>query len=212
MANTPSLTEGEEQIAFYYWLGEAIAAWAFVENHLRHIAAQCIDGGPDNIQRKALAVGFFSIDGFRAKLDFVEALVARRFPAREAEWAPYVKKARELSRLRNKLAHRSVALYQQSDPGRRFLLVPWIFPKPKHKKPPKRPIPPEGALGVRDLMKFSDEFTCFAVSLENFAARLAGQPEPNVKALERPRHPPTIAMAKAQIREALARLLAPSEK
>jgi hypothetical protein len=207
-----SLTVGEEQIAFYYTIGQAITAWAFVESELRGVVESCFESGEDQITWRAINVGFLSIDAFRVKMDFAEELVARRFTQRRKPWLQMVKDGRALSQKRNKLAHWRVALYDKSDPGRRYLLTPWVFPKRKQKHPPKRPIPPDGSLGIRDIAKYESEFIAYAMTLENFSHFLRGEPEPNATELLQPAHPLTMAALKAQIRAELARLLAPSEQ
>jgi hypothetical protein len=201
---------GEEQIAFFYWIGDAITSWAFVENELQALVELCIDPGPNEIALNALRVGFLSIEGFRSKMDFAEGLIARRFPAQKDEWGALVARIRALSRKRNWLAHWKIRVYERNDPGRRFTLGPWIFPEPHHRQPPKRPIPPKGSIGVREIVKYSQEFTACAMTMNRFGARLAGRPEPFPKSVEQPEHPPTMAALKAQIREELARLLEPS--
>ena len=195
------LTLGEEETAFYYYLGRAIQAWVFVEITLREIVLVCTD---DDLTKKALAVGFVSIDGFKAKADFAEGVVGRKFVAQRRELAGLAKTARALSQQRNKLAHRGLALYELNDPGRRFLLSPWKHEKPHYKGRPKRPIPPEGSLSIRDIVKLEIEFTHCAMTLRNFAYRLEGREEPHKAAHEPPVRPPTTPQLVARMREVLA--------
>jgi hypothetical protein len=204
------MTLAEEEIAFHYQLGKAITAWADVENTLRSILCACFDKGDKNINWNSLSVGLFSIDAFRAKMDFVEGTVLRRFPEHKERWNALVKRTRGDSASRNKLAHWSVKEYPDSSAGRRFVLIPWVFPKPKNKT--KRPIPPGGSLGLRDVYKTRTEFIALAISLYNFFCLLQGDEEPHEASLEQPTNPPQIAKLRAQILEGLARQLQPSAK
>ncbi len=201
------MTLTEEDIAFHFQLGKAITEWANVENTLRSILCACFDKGEGNINWNSLSVGLFSIDAFRAKMDFVEGTVLRRFPEHEKRWLAIVKRARGDSSLRNKLAHWSVKEYPESSAGRRFVLIPWTFPKPKKKT--KKPIPPAGSLGLRDVYKMRAEFIALAISLYNFFCLLQGNQEPHEAYLEQPTNPPSIAKLRTQILEGLVRQLQP---
>jgi hypothetical protein len=193
------LTLGEEEVAMYYYLGHAIQSWAFVEITLREIVLACVD---DDLTRKSVAVGFVSIDGFKAKMDFAEGIVGRKFVSHSAEWADLVKATRALSQKRNRLAHRGLALYPESAPGRRYVLSPWKYEKPKKKS--KRPAPPPGSLGLLDIVKCDIEFIHCSMTLRNFAARLARLPEPHAEGHEPLARPPTIRQLADRIREGLA--------
>lgn len=202
------MSPAEEEIAFHFHLGKAIAAWADVENTLRSILCACFDKGENNINWNSLSVGLFSIDAFRAKMDFVEGTVLRRFPEHKDRWSTLVTRARKDSGARNKLAHWSVKEFSDSPAGRRFVLIPWVFPKPKNKT--KKPVPPSGSLGLRDIYKTRTEFIALAISLYNFFCLLQGDKEPHAAVLEKPTNPPTIAKLRAQILEALSRQPPPS--
>ena len=193
-----AMTLGEEEVAMYYYLGHAIQSWALVEVTLREIVLACVD---DDLTRKAVAVGFVSIDGFKAKMDFAEGVVGRKFVSRKNEWAALVKTARALSIKRNRLAHRGLALFPESAPGRRYVLSPWKHEKPKANQ---RPAPPQGSMALRDVVKCDIEFVHCAMTLRNFAARLEGKPEPHSAGHEPPIDPPTIRRLADLIREGLA--------
>ena len=204
------MTPAEEDIVFHFQLGKAITEWANVENTLRSILCACFDKGENSINWNSLSVGLFSIDAFRAKMDFVEGAVLRRYPKHKEKWGALVKRARSDSGLRNKLAHWSVKEYPQSTPGRRFVLIPWTYPKPKKKT--KKPMPPDGSLGLRDVYKMRLEFIALATALYNFFCLLQEGQEPLEAYLEQPMNPPPIATLRAQILEGLAHQLQPSEK
>lgn len=138
------MTSGEEHVLFLQQLGKAFAQWSNVENALRHCVIACFTK-PDH---NSLSLGFFSIQSFRSKLEFAEKVMHRKlagdppfahdWPAvvkhkkvAVHDWAALVKRTESASQMRNRLAHRATKQYPQSKPGRRFVLSPWIFPKPK---------------------------------------------------------------------------------
>lgn len=204
------MTPAEENIAFHFQLGKAITAWANVENTLRSILCACFDKGEGNINWNSLSVGLFFIDGFKAKMDFVEGTVLRRFPEHEEKWLALIKRTRGQSAMRNKLAHWSVKEFPESNAGRRFVLIPWVFPKPKSKT--KKPVPPPGSLGLRDIFKAQTEFIAVSVSLYNFYCLLDREQTPLEASLEQPTAPPPIAKLRAQILEGFSRQLQPYGK
>jgi len=204
------MTPAEEDIVFHFQLGKAITEWANVENTLRSILCACFDKGEGNINWNSLSVGLFSIDAFRAKMDFVEGAVLRRFPEHEKQWSALVKRARGDSAMRNKLAHWSVKEFPESSAGRRFVLIPWTFPKPKKKT--KKPIPPAGSLGLRDVYKIRAEFIALAIALYNFFCLLQSDQEPHEAYLEQPMNPPPITKLRDQIFGGLVRQLQPLRK
>lgn len=202
------MTRDEEIVLFHYQLGVAITEWANVENLLRRL----IVTGFKNIDLnwEALSVGFFSLEGFRAKLDFADGVVSRKIAATPhiSDWLDLVDRAKRLSFKRNKLAHWALMKYWECEPGQRLALTPWKFPKSRKKT--KVPQPPPGSLRIRDVMKIHLEFKALAVSLENFCARLCKQTEPHPKADEQAGSPPTIQKLKLQIRAILSPPHAPS--
>jgi hypothetical protein len=202
------MTPAEEDIAFHFYLGRAIAAWANVENTLRSILCACFDKGESNITWNSISVGLFSIDGFKAKMDFVEGTVLRRFPEHEKRWLAIVKRTRSQSSMRNKLAHWFVKEFPESNAGRRYVLIPWVFPKPKNKS--KKPSPPPGSLGLRDIFKAQAEFISVSISLYNFFCLLRPGQAPLEASLEQPAEPPSIAKIRDQILVGFGRKPQPS--
>lgn len=195
------VTLGEEEVAMFYYLGHAIQAWAFVEVTLREIVLACVD---DELTRNAMAVGFVSIEGFKAKMDFAEGIVGRKYVTRKAEWARLVKTARDLSKKRNRLAHRGLALFEQNEAGRRYVLSPWKHAKPDPAKQRKRPATPEGSMALRDVVKCDIEFIHCAMILRNFGASLEGKPAPHAEGLQPIASPPTIRQLVDRIHAGLA--------
>jgi len=194
------MTKQEEQVAFYMQLGCALTQWAHVEDAVRAIL---VGGIVDDLNRKAINVGFFSVDGFRAKMDFAEAVVARMLatkrPDQRDRWTKLVDRVRRASHQRNKLAHWRVMFYASSRSGRRYALEHWIQQKGalrKNKNQPK-----DGALCVRDVVKLRHEFFAVTCALRNFLHRIAGEKEPFPESAERPSNPPTIATLRRQISE-----------
>lgn len=205
-------TMKQEQAAFFSEIGVGVTEWAKVENSIRYIVLACFPQGRKGITHKTIQLGFFSIENFRSKVDFADAIVRRKFGEKRIrdDWAKLVDRTRKASALRNKLVHRSVRVYADAFPGRRVLLVPWIFKKPKRK--PKRPTPPEGSLGLVDLIKFRFEFFALHIALENFRSRLLGQKEQLPKDLEQALDPPTIQNLARLIRVELSDQLESSDQ
>lgn len=193
------MTQEEEIIAFHYCLGVAITQWSNVENMLRNILVTCFKD--EELNREALSVGFLSLEGFRAKLDFANRAVGRKLAGTKLseEWERLVERTRTLSSQRNKLAHWALGKYWQLPEGRRVVLTPWIYPKPKRRT--KVPRPPNGSMHIRDIDRLSKEFIALVVSLENFLHRAVGQPEPHPKSAERSQNPQTLSSLLRQIRE-----------
>jgi len=194
------MTRTEEQVAFLMQLGASITQWAHVEDAVRRILSGAFH---DDLNRKAVNVGFFSIDGFRAKMDFTEAVVARMLATRRPEqsetWTELVDRTRRASHQRNKLAHWRVMTYADYKAGRRYALEPWIVTKKEARQYKDRPKP--GALCLRDVVKLRHEFFSLTCALHNFLHRIAGKTEQFPKSAEQPSSPPTIAKLKRQILE-----------
>jgi hypothetical protein len=210
MSRKAVMTQGEEDVVFFFYIGRSIEAWATAENMLRSVMIACIPTGRDDITTHSVNVAFNSIDSFRAKMDFTEAIVHRRFPEVREDWKKLVTKTRSLSWQRNKIAHWRTALYDENMPGRRLMLVPWVIPKPKRRGNRPAP-PPPGALALKDIWKLEYEFTVLAMRLENFAARLRGAPALHEESALQLPHPPTTAKLRDQILEEFRLRLSPSE-
>lgn len=206
MARKEEMTIAEEELAFFFYVGSAITEWALVENTLRSVVLACFENrGEEDLTHRALSVGFLSIETFRARMDFAEGLVLRKFPQHGEAWTVLVKRTRRASAERNKLAHWVTHKYPDSNPGRRLMLVPWVFQKKKRRS--KKPLPPDGSQGLRDIVKMQLEFIALAHALHNFCFRVQGQPEQHSKDREQPARPPLIAALRVQILERLARQL-----
>lgn len=181
-----------------------LTRWANVENSLFNV----LSGGFENdLNRKALAVGFFTLEGARARRDFAEATVERLLigHALRPQWIKLIDRIRQATEARNKLAHWKVNFYEHARPGRRYALERWIQPKKKLKT--KVPLPRPGALCFRDILKLRLEFYALECALENFYARLLGVQEPYLASDEQPSNPLPNARLRRRMLEALARIL-----
>lgn len=183
------MTPAEESICFYYELGLAMTQWSHVENDLCTLALSfCHDG-----DRNAMALGFFSIENFRSKLAFTNAIVEKKLSeqssAHAQEWDGLRKRVSDVSANRNRLAHRTVRIYPQNGEARRYALIPWIRMKPKTNK--ERNKPPPGSLFVRDINRIRLEFFALVCTLSNFRDRVHGRTVTFPKATEIPKDPMT---------------------
>lgn len=189
------MTPFEEQILFFRHLGAAFSAWGNVENSLRNCVVACF--GEDD--RNSLSLGFFSIENFRSKLAFADKVIHKKLVGKplSQDWTPLVARARAAAELRNALAHKGTQTYKHGKAGRRIVLVPWIYKKPKRKT--KHPSPPPGSLGVVEIVRYYFAFYALTASLMNFCHRVLGVPEQFPKDHELAKNPPPI--------ERLARLM-----
>ncbi|MEQ1867453.1 MAG: hypothetical protein ABL996_22680, partial [Micropepsaceae bacterium] len=155
----------EESLAFYFAIGLAITQWAHVEIALASIATMKIS----KATRTKVRVGFFSIENFRGKLSFADAMISPYLSRKNKEiWAGLMDRAAKIAKFRNSLAHGWVLVDTERKPGRRRRLLPMkpqvIDPLSKRDRP--------GLLCVRDIRKAQLEFFALMTTLENFAARL----------------------------------------
>lgn len=200
-----SVKQSEEEAIFFMQIGLATTAWADVENALRYVALACIENDPDDMNHRVVQLGYFSIEAFRSKLEFVNAVVSRKFAgsAKLNDWMPLVERVRTASQQRNKIAHRSFNLYLQSRPGRRIALVPWKITKRKTKPNIERA--PDGSLCLRDIFKLTQEFIAVRATLENFCAWLQGKNPPNAVDEETAGDPPSLSALRRAFYEVLSK-------
>jgi hypothetical protein len=195
----------EEYSLFLRHLGMAFSAWGNVENSLRNCVIACFREG----DRNSLSLGVFAIENFRSKLSFAEYVIMRKLVARRKpdkrqlvlDWAKLVKRARDASALRNALAHRPTHVYEQGNPGRRVVLSPWIYPKPKRRT--RRQGPPPGSLGVMDIVRYHLVFYALTASLMNFCHRILVVKEQFPKSDEQSKNPPPVQTLVRLMHEAL---------
>lgn len=190
-----SLTHSEECWLFYFHLGFAITRWANIEESL--IALLCESFG-DEKSGKILIKGFFSIENFRSKLAFVDALLAPRVTDafHLEEWGKLMERISRASTKRNKLAHHRVLAFARAKAGRRYGLASSFELK-------KTDAHESDAICISELVSFQAEFDAVYEAVMQFSHRLRnaqGQP---------PRFParlpdlPTIQTLKSQMHAAL---------
>ena len=72
------MTLAEEEIAFHSELGRALAAWADIEARLLDAVLRCFSTDENGMfARRAVAMGFVSLQGFKNKLLFTGATFQR---------------------------------------------------------------------------------------------------------------------------------------
>lgn len=195
MPSNSDMTPGEEHIAFYMAIGQAVTQWAHIEYGLYHVANR-IFGGDEN---GSLAFGFLSIENFRSKLAFVDRAfgTAAFFDEFEADWTKLREMVRGLSSRRNEIAHGRVIIYPTSKVGRRYAIVPTFAPEPKRKQ--KVPTPPPGSLCLRDIDLAAKRFSTAAHQLSGLYYRIGGQKNPLEEHAQREPQAQTLAQLKRQI-------------
>lgn len=197
----------EERTAFHFELGHGITQWAHVESALGVIAAHRFSKPNYNLA----LTGFLSIENFRSKLQYVDAIVQQHgLPDDEKKnWATLKDRCLRVSKKRNNLAHKWVIENASGKSGRRLLLVGSLSALNPPKSRKKRYA---GAIGLRDVAGYRSDFFALMAELANFDARLSGRKEPFPKFLTQPRRPPTIPQIRKEFREGASHLLPPSPK
>lgn len=197
--SSQAMTPSEEEVCFYFEMGAAFAQWALLE---RHILEVLFFSGTEE-QYSMLGHGFFSIEGFRSRMAFANAVLQKRITDRKHldDWSALAKKLAAASVDRNRLAHRRVVAYPDGPPGRRHALVQWILKDDD--KPRKRKLAPQGSFCVRDIVRIRYEFDALSFALANLSCRLHNQPEPFPTAREQPMPPPPIRVIRDRMQKAL---------
>src|ERR1700675_1475511 len=128
----PDITQREEEIAFYFQFGCALADWTNIEAQLLDATLRCI-ASKEELSRAAIALGFGNIQGFRNKLFFtgatVERVLATANPAVILGWTTILEKLSRERTKRNHMAHYLVSTFPKESEGRRIALCPWSKPK-----------------------------------------------------------------------------------
>lgn len=193
------MTRGEEHFAFHEAYALAVTQWATVERALLEVLAGCVRAEDFNM----VGHGFFSIENFRSKLSFADAMLRQKVTSKSdlEHWELLCNRLRSASSFRNRLVHERVVMYPMQSAGRRYAIQPWID-KGKGRKPSSAK-PPPGALCVRDLVGIRFNFFALHCSLKNFSSRLRGQKAQFPESSEQPMSPPTLASLRRQIHEVL---------
>lgn len=189
------MTPSEEHIAFYHELGLAIEQWSVVERSLYAVLASCVRESSHH----DFAIGFFSIENFRSKLAFADAIIKDALdedaPQHLGAWKKLAGRLEGVAPRRNRLAHGRLKVFTEAPEGRRYALLPWLLPKGNRRVAQ----PPAEAICVRNIIRARYEFFAISISLRNFAARVEGRKETYAKASEQPKKAPTIPDIAAQI-------------
>jgi hypothetical protein len=207
-----AITAGQEQTAFYHELGLAILQWALVEGTLGEIATFCFarrasDLTPEEYTDHSMA--FFSIDTFRAKVLYADAVFQRRFGNSRyaADWKLIASSMLQSARARNMLAHNPMMGTPDAPEGRRYYLVPRQIRiaggAPKH---------PEDSLFLQDIVQYRLSFFALNIRLQNFFHHLRDLKEPFDASLEQSRNAPPLQQIVDQILAALLPPPPPSQR
>lgn len=126
----------EEENIFYIELARAIVEWANVEHCLSLLVHICVE----NNERETLDNGFYSIENFRSKLQFVSTLIKTKFKEHECleNWKNIEERVITLSAKRNKLVHFRFTVFQQNKEGKRYALIPFLMEIDINKPPPQK--------------------------------------------------------------------------
>jgi hypothetical protein len=165
-----AMTLEEEEVAYYYELGRALAEWAHVERALFCVLAECF---PISAHAK-LGMGYVAIEGSRAKLRFVDHAVTRalvKSKPRTARWKKLQERMSSLTSTRNKLAHNPTRVFNSYKEGRRLALVPWAAPK---NSPKDRPT--SDSLCITEILKATVDFTKIRLDLLSFSQKINREP------------------------------------
>ena len=175
------MTMNEEFVLFNYELGSTINLWASVEHSLALLASACVGPG----EYMTITSGFFGIENFRSKREFVSRMVqsmaAERTDVINA-WATLDERVSRASEVRNQLVHRTMSIYETAPIGRRYALIeyPELFRTNGSivmgtATPAK--LPPSGAVCLHQLAEAQSRFFGVNFSLMNFRDLLQGNPK-----------------------------------
>lgn len=189
------MTPDEERIAFYSEIGLTLVIWAVVEKAVLDVASLCVAKS----EVKMLGRGYYSIENFRSKLKFADALVTERLPASHLNtWAKLVDDVHGASQQRNRIAHCQVILYQEGSPGRRWAVVSAL--ERLDNLVVRRKRAPSHALCLRGIMAMRYGFHDLTSKLYHLYAAASGMPTPLAASVGPMGNPPTIAQIRNQNR------------
>ena len=194
------LTENEETIGFYHQLGLAITAWAHVEQSLCWVVSASFT----KHNAVQTAHGFFSIQSFRAKLQFADRVFkSKRWPQKHVKkWNELCAQMQKQAELRNKLAHYISRGYPAAEPGRRRALIPRFIAPTKYYRQ-RVPGPPSEAFCIRDIVHARYKFNALAFSLESLSYALKRQNSPLPASHTQEQDAPKMAQLTREIRTLL---------
>jgi len=96
------MTPGEEHIVFFHAYALAVHQWSMVERAMFEVLAACVRAEDVDM----VGFGFVSIDNFRSKLSFVDAMLKHKVTSNGhlADWDLLRERLRSAASLRNSLA------------------------------------------------------------------------------------------------------------
>ena len=186
----------EECIVFYQEIGIAVTQWAQLEMSLFQFLVMCFPRD----QEQLVYAGFSSLEGFRAKLNFVSNVLHEKVTKEQhvKDWDAAVGRLSKLSTSRNKLAHWRALTIAGNPVGRRYCLIPW-----KQSKAQQHSVNPKGALYVRDINSIRFQFFAANIALVNLRCRLMNVKEAAEKHVETPMSPLTLKQLAASLRQVI---------
>lgn len=210
-----NLTMNEEHGMFHYELGNCITYWAFVEQSLCNLAAGCVGAGDYN----TIVNGFYGIENFRSKLQFVDRMVQSAVSDRPEllrAWTLLDKRITQASVVRNQLVHRTIGIYDKAPVGKRYALVPHlelhravvIFPLVRMMESK----PPAEAMFLRQLAAAQSRFFGVQVSIANFKDSMAGDAKFFPESLERGLAIPDLRSLRSRFRKSLGVPIPPTHR
>jgi hypothetical protein len=164
-----------------------LAAWADIEARLLDAVLRCFSTDENGMfSRRAVAMGFVSLQGFKNKLLFAGATLQRALSGspHADDWAKLREKLSTESVRRNHLAHFQTLPFPTNTDGRRIALCPWSSPKGGDKTKP-----PSGSYCLLDLAVTRQGFVAADCRLANFVARICNASAPFAESDEQPDAP-----------------------
>jgi hypothetical protein len=204
------MTENEEQLLFLRYIGSAIGFWSNVERAVGGCAIFSLMKTDEDFD--PLASGFYAIENFRSKLAFADKVVSKKIVGTQHvnDWTTLLERAKNLSSIRNKIAHNQIREFPEGKAGRRILLCPWVFQIERAQAGQERV--PAGSLGLLDVVRACLDFEALGCSLANFSCRINGNPEHFPKSSEQAGDLPTIQSLLRQIHTALGHPQKPARR
>jgi hypothetical protein len=191
----------EEQLLLNSELGKAIAQWGYAEGQLLRVVQRCT---PE--QHDSVAAAFLTIENFRSKLSFCDALITAKAAGRPwfSYWGEVKARCQSLAAKRNQLAHGWHALYIDGSSGKRFGITPSLQADGHliHRGGQK---PPHGTLFLRDVVLLRMGFHALTAQICNVYELLGGRRRPFPDADGPLPSAPTIRQLENQLRLELGR-------
>jgi hypothetical protein len=160
----------EDETAFYYFFGVAMAAWQDVELFVSVLYGHLVSP----MHKAALFASLYEVYSFNTRLGMLDVAVEHRYPDLVPEWQKLSGRLSTKSKRRNALAHLTVYFDPAIKQTNRQLFLGQSMltaPQSANKKEWIR----QGAIDTAQLREMTDAFTKLRTDLTDFAMRL---PEP----------------------------------